>query len=323
MEVGRDGRIHPIFTHNPSTLRLACQNPNAQNLPRQTGKQEDLCNYVRNTIVAGPGKVLIEYDFSAIEAVLVGYFARLPYYIRLAKLGVHSYLASHILKRPADLTWSDADLRAYFKEIKSSKDSEVIKVYNGAKRTVHLSGYGGTPRKMHEAEPEVFPTEKYAREVQAIYFNLFPEIRKWHWSMWLDAEKDGYLRNPFGYIHRFNKVFRYEKVSGKWEKKPDTGGDANAVLAFMPQSTAAGIIKEAMLRMWDRFDEVGQYLRLQVHDSLVAEVDIALADEVGSIMQTEMEKPVECLRLSESYGMGKFLSIDVEGKRGQQWGRCK
>ena len=36
------------------------------------------------------GTVLAEVDFSAIEAVLVGWFARSPQYITLAKLGVHS-----------------------------------------------------------------------------------------------------------------------------------------------------------------------------------------------------------------------------------------
>jgi hypothetical protein len=291
-----------------------------QNLPRATGRPDDLQNLVRNLVVAGPGKVLLEYDFSAIEAVLVGYFARLHYYIRLAKLGVHSYLASHILKRPADLKWSDADLKAYFKEIKGSKNPDVMRVYNGAKRTVHLSGYGGTPRKMNEAEPEVFPTVKYATEVQNIYFDLFPEIKKWHWSMWFEAEDNGYLRNPFGYVHRFNRVFKYEKIGGKWNKKPDTSGDANAVLAFMPQSTAAGIIKEAMLRLATN-PQVLSCLRLQVHDSLVLEVDEGQADEVGSIVQAEMERPVPELRLPQSYGLGECLAIGVDGKKGRMWGR--
>ena len=39
---------------------------------------------------------LIEVDFSGIEAVLVGAFARDPLVYRMAKLGLHAYVASHL-----------------------------------------------------------------------------------------------------------------------------------------------------------------------------------------------------------------------------------
>lgn len=325
MQTGRDLRIHPMFTHNPSTLRMACQNPNMQNLPR-AGRNPDgtpsLQTLVRDLIVAGMGNIFVELDFSAIEAVLVGYFASMPDYIRLSKMGIHSYLASHVLGRPADLSWSDADLRAYFKEIKKSNDSKTQQVYNGCKRAIHLSGYGGTPRKMNQAEPETFPTVKYAEWLQGVYFDLFPNVKKWQLGCQMQAEKDGFLRNPFGYVHRFYRVFSYKKECGKWVR--GQGDDANKVLAFLPQSTAAGIIKEAMLRLFqDRFEEAGQYLRLQVHDSLVAEPPKNLHEAVMSVMREEMERPVPELRLPASYGMGENLVIETEGKVGERWGSMR
>lgn len=325
MVIGADGRIHPEFTHNPSTLRMACQNPNMQNLPR-AGKDKDgnesLATLVRNLIVASPGNLLVEFDYSAIEAVLVGYFAGLPDYIRLAKMGIHSYLASHVLGRPADLTWSDADLRAYFKEIKGSKDQHVATIYNGSKRAIHLSGYGGTPRKMNQAEPDTFPTVAHAERMQGMYFDLFPAVKRWQLSCQLQAEKDGFLRNPFGYIHRFYKVFSYKKEGGKWVR--GQGDDQNKVLAFLPQSTAAGIIKEAMLRLfYDRFDEAGQFMRLQVHDSLVSDVPRNYIPDFSTIVKEEMEKPVPELPLPSSYGMGEALIIETDGKVGQRWGSMK
>lgn len=319
MPVGRDGKIHCQYTHNPSTLRLACQQPNMTNLPRAK-QEEDLQTIVRNLIIASKGHILVELDFSAIEACLVGFFAGSADYIRLSKLGIHSYLASHVLGRPADLKWSDKDLKEYFKEIKKSKDQAVQDVYNASKRVTHLSGYGGTPKKMQIAEPEAFPTVKDAERLQGIYFDLCPYIRKWHLQVQLQADKDGFLRNPFSYVHRFSSVFKYTKEAGKWIRHP--GDDANRVLAFLPQSTAAGIIKEAMLRLWlERFEEAGQYLRLQVHDSLVSEVPDTLVEQVEAVMKEEMTKPIPELRLPKSYGLGDYLTIDVESKKGPRWGR--
>jgi hypothetical protein len=321
MQIGRDGHIHPEVTHNPSTLRMACQNPNMQNLPRAKSA-DDLQTIIRNLIVASPGNILVELDFSAIEAVLVGYFAGLPDYIRLSKMGIHSYLASHVLGRPADLSWSDADLVKYFQGIKGAKDQATKDIYNGCKRAIHLSGYGGTPRKMNQAEPQTFPTIAHAEKMQGIYFDLFPAVKKWQLQCQLQAHDDGFLRNPFGYIHRFYRVFSYAKEGGVWVRKQ--GDDQNKVLAFLPQSTAAGIIKEAMLRLfYNRFEEAGQWLRLTVHDSLVCDVPLLLAEQVKAVMEEEMTREVPELALPANYNMGKALSIGVEAKEGVRWGSMK
>lgn len=323
LRTGRDGLIHAEFSDNPSTLRMACQNPNMQNLPRvkkvKEGEEEALENIVRNLVVARPGHIFLEADYSAIEAVLSAYFARWRDGIRLAKLGVHSYLASHVLGRPADLSWPDADLKQYFGEIKGSKDPLEQRTYNGCKRAIHLSNYGGTPRKMVQAEPDTFPTVAYAERLQAMYFEVAAPIRKWQLQTQMEAHSNGFLRNPYGYIHRFTHVFRNVKEGGKWIRKP--GDQANDVLAFLPQSTAAGIIKEAMLRLGET--PVGECLRLQVHDSLLAEVVKAQLDVIRSILISEMEQPVEELPLPASYGMGTHLKVDVDSKIGERWGAMR
>jgi len=318
LRLSTGGRISPQFTHNPSTLRLACQNPNMQNLPRAS--DDVLTSMVRNLIVAADGCCLLERDYSGIEAVLVGYFAGSADYMRLSRLGIHAYMASHVLGRPADLKWSDADLRAYFKEIKNAPDQATKDIYTGCKRAVHLSGYGGTPKKMHIAEPDVFKTMKDAERLQGIYFDLCPYVKKWQWSTQLQAERDGFLRNPFGYVHRFYHIFSYKKEAGEWKRKQ--GEDANKALAFLPQSTAAGIIKEAMLRLFfTHFEAAGRYLRLQVHDSLVLEVPQSEADRIDQVLKTEMERPVPELRLPTSYGIGDYLSIKTDLKSGPRWGQ--
>ena len=153
-----------------------------------------------------------------------------------------------------------------------------------------------------------------------IYFELFPEIRTWHKNVLAQADRDGYLRNPFGYVLRFNHVYEHEKIGGVWQKRP--GAQANEAIAFLPQSTAAGIIKEAMLRLYyERFEEAGHCLRLLVHDELFMECEAGLRDSVDGVMKEEMEKPIPELALPASWEMGPYLSIDTEPKTGERWGK--
>lgn len=333
MLCGLDGRVHTTFGHNPSSLRLCSFDPNLQNIPRGTG----LDKYVKEIFVAPEGFTFWERDFSAIEAVLVGYFAGDPSYIRFAKLGVHDYLASHMLGRPADLSWSEKDLRAYFKEIKRNH----VAVRDNAKRTVHGSNYMMSARRMHELFPESFPTTQTASKLQGLYFELFPAIRRWHRSICqhVDGTKkrrvDGqdqavdpwtlgvcYARNPFGYVHHFYNVLDWEKVDhdGISEWVWSFGEDAKRLVSFLPQSTAAAIIKKAAKTIWYGYPEIGETLRLLIHDSILGEASDEHVGDCLSISQRVMEAPIEELPLDPAWGLGDFLQIGTEAKVGRCWG---
>lgn len=328
MPVGKDGRIHTQYTHNPSTLRLASQSPNLQNLPRSGGELQSI---IRNLVMAEEGSTFLARDYSGIEAVLVGYFALAPNYIRLAKMDVHSFYTAYCLNAldgrvPTsdlpDVSWTDERLRPHLAWIKKEFKEERNNLY---KHLIHGANFYQSPKgaaeKIFKETGIEYPVKTIAK-VMGIYFDLFPEIRKWHHNLWLQVEKDGFLRNPFGYVHRFLKAFKYTKIGGKWEKSP--GEDANKIVAFLPQSTAAGIIKEAILRLYfERWEEAGTYLRLQVHDEIFCEVPEGLVEKVDLVLKEEMEKPISCMRLPQSYGMGDFLTIDTEGKQGKRWGGMK
>ncbi len=289
---------------------------------------KDLSKIIRNLIVAAPGCVFSARDFSGIEAVLCGYFAAAPRYIRLAKMDVHSYYTAYALHEIDGrvkgndlplLSWDDEKLSSHLAGIKKEFKLDRNNLY---KHLVHgnnfMQGPKGTQEKVfHETGTDV-PLATI-KKVMEVYFSLFPEIRKWHTTLLLQADRDGFLKNPFDYVHRFYKVYDYEKIGGKWEKHP--GPDANKVIAFLPQSTAAAIIKEAMLRLYfSRFEEAGQYLRLLVHDELFSEVPKDIVQRVDAVVKEEMERPIEQLPLPASYGMGKHLVILTEGKSGERWG---
>lgn len=332
MPVGKDGRIHTLFTHNPSTLRSASQRPNLQNLPRVSKDPNALGNIVRNLIVAEEGSTFYARDYSGIEAVLVGYFAMAPQYIRLAKQDVHSFYTAWALHElepgriPAnDLpisTWDDEKLFKRLAEIKKEFGSERNALY---KHLVHganfMQGPKGAAEKIYAETGKEFDTKLVAR-VMGVYFNLFPEIKKWHTSLLYQADKDGYLKNPFGYVHRFNAVYSWEKFGTKWQKT--NGPDSNKVVAFLPQSTAAGIIKEAMMRIFfNHYEEVGQFMRLLVHDEIFFEVPDEKLHYVDKVVKEEMEKPILTMALPKAYNMGDYLRINTEEKVGKRWGSMK
>jgi hypothetical protein len=261
----------------------------------------------------------------------VGYYAEVPDYIRLAKMDVHSYYtawALHELEgkiKYEDLpktNWSDDDLRRRLAEIKVEFKEERNNLF---KHLIHAGNFYQSPKGAQELILKVTGKEYPVKQIQSImevYFGLFPGIRKWQYALMAQADRDGYLRNAFGYIHRFNRVFDWELVNGKWEKRP--GAEANKVVAFLPQSTAAGIIKEAMLRLYqNHFDSVGQFLRLLIHDELMFEVPNKQVEAVATIAKWEMEQPIPELPLPDRWGMGTHLNILTEDKRGDRWGQMK
>ncbi len=335
IEVDAFGRCHTQFTHNPSSLRLSSVGPNLQNIPRGSSEVEA---FVKQMFVAPAGSTFWARDYSGIEAVLVGYFAGSARYTRLAKLGVHAFLASHILKRPADLGWSDADLRTYFGEIKQDKLT-----YDRAKRTVHASNYMVSPTKLVLEFPEIFPTKKAAMSLQGLYFDLFPEIRDWHKDLCLRV--DGTKRrarnltvgedptpwtlgvchavNPFGYTHRFYNVLDWVKDENKSEWLWEFGEDAKRLISFLPQSTAAAILKRAAKRIWTECSVVGRTFRLFIHDELFGEVDNERLGLCLAVSRQFMEEPIPELPLDPAWGMGEFLTIGSEAKVGTSWGSMK
>lgn len=286
--------------------------------------------------MAPKGSLFWERDFSAIEAVLVGYFAADPTYIRFAKLGVHAYLACNILGQPVDLNQTDKDLKTIFAAAKA----EHPLVYDTAKRIVHGSNYMMTPTKMWLEYPETFKSSKAAAALQERYYGLFPSIQKWHRE--LSYRVDGtkrrkqddpsssidpwslgvcYAQNPFGYVHKFYNVLDWEKVNGEWFSS--YGEDAKRLVSFLPQSTAAAIIKQKGKALFNDHPLVGRTMRLWIHDSILGEDREEFIDHCLAVSKSVMESPILELPLDPTWGMGDYLSIGTEGKVGPTWATMK
>lgn len=351
-------RVHPEPTFKPSTQRLSYQNPNITNVIQDRGGVESLAAGFRSCVVAGPDCWLLEVDFSGSEAVDVGWLSRDPGYIRLAKLGVHAGLASHILKRPYDPKWSDEDLGKYFKTFKEAEDGSLEQItYNRAKRFVHGYSYGLTTQGMVLQFPEIFPTKKIAEEYAALFRSMAPKVPAWQTTTRELAFKQHYLggpgAHPFGYKHWFWSVFTYKKITSaqywsilaRWKKagkeeadcpvtiinghyfKVQLGEDGKRCVAFMPQSITAGKLKEVMLRLFDPESPsyIGEAyygqtpLRAPIHDSLLLEIPKKNFDFVASVVYQEMTKPIVQMPCPAAWGIGEYLVTGASAKVGADW----
>lgn len=269
-----EGRVFTHYGFNPSTWRKSSYQVNSQNIP----KRSDLAQQFRRMIVARPGHQFVAVDSSAIEAVLVGYFAGSARYIRLARVGVHDWVTSYKVGRPISLDLPDAEMKAACKAIKK----EFPEVREMIKRVVHLSNYKGTPGRIVEEYPEYFRNEKEARDLQELYLSTPPgkDVVAWQNATLTLAHKEHVLKTPFGYWHEFYSVFAWDSIYKTFR----LSDDSKRCIAFRPQATASAIQTEVLLWVRDHHPWLLPFLRLIVHDETVAEVPDAQVDEAVKVM---------------------------------------
>jgi hypothetical protein len=314
----------------------------------------ELAALTKSIFVAPEGYTFWARDFTGIEAVLVGYFACDPTYIRLAKLGVHDYFNAHVLYQTGkikfedipDLKLTNADLKLAFGDLKKKFKPEREK----SKRCVHLSNYRGTPHRMHKEYPETFPTIKDAGRIQRMYYDLFPSITMWHTDLCLTVDgalegemayqppagkvSSGYIETPFGYVNNFWDVIEWKEKDGQGDWS--FGEDAKRLIAMQPQSTAASIMKMSLLCMWcgrcdfkdvnfnnipnEPFGLIGQTLRLSIHDEILGLVADHHIPHCIDYSREIMEQPWPQLPIPAAWGMQEtHLSIGTEAKTGKCW----
>lgn len=306
--LGRDGRMHTQFTFLPDTGRLSSKNPNLQNIPAgKSGVPVEvmLADAIRSTMIPSKGMVFIELDWKAIEALLVGFFAEDPDYIRISLLDPHSYLASFLVGKPADLAWDDEKLLAYLKGIKKDyyKEREFL-----AKRANHSDGYGiGVDHLAAVLETD----RKTAKWVQEMRARAFPKVHQWKEDTRFKAHYTGELMNPFGYARGFFEVFRKNPNGPGWVH----GREANEALSFLPQSTAAGMMRAALLEIAASSMHGSVFwLLLSIHDSVLIECwEGAERAVIGAVKKIMERKWLE---------LGG-LKVETDAKVGYNWAKMK
>ena len=179
----------------------------------------DLAGAFRRTIIAAQGNVLIEADSKSIEAVLVGYDAGDPDYIRIAKAGVHDFFMSHVRAHQEGGKGIDINLplNELIKACQAEKEYDKtlpvsLRRRDKCKKTVHGSNYGLTAYGMADEYGDIFPKQRDAEELQEMYFVICcRKVKPWMRQTRELADRQTFLDNHYQYRHYFYAVTKWSR----------------------------------------------------------------------------------------------------------------
>jgi DNA polymerase-1 len=258
--VGGDGRIRTRFVQTgTSTGRLSSAEPNLQNIPVRLpeGRQ------IRRAFVAGgPGRTLVDADYSQIELRVLAHMADDPGLIAAFLQGddIHRRTASQVFGVPLD---------------------EVTAEMRGSAKAVNFGIiYGisdfGLSRQLGISRAQA------GRYIDK-YLNAYSGVRAFMERTLALGRERGYVETLF---HRRRAVPGL--TSGNYAVR--SAAERMAMNAPI-QGTAADIIKLAMIAVHQALErrDLDARLILQVHDELIVDAPAEVVQEVARLMKSVME----------------------------------
>lgn len=278
------------------------------NLPqgRAGGVEAELATALRGTIEADEGFELLEFDWKAQEALLTGWFAEDPGYMKLSLMDSHGFYTSYILayqkKIEKPFRLDDPDLQAKLDWLKKKFPTE-----RAIGKQINLATSYGM-QEAHLAEI-VKCSKKEAKIFLQLKEEMAPLVAAWKKRTQLQAHTEGRLVNPWGYVRAFFDVLQ-KRDDGTLRE----GSEANEALAFLPQSSGASILRETLVTLDETLDEEIAQLLVPVHDSILLQARHGHVEETAGRVRGQMEREWPEL---------KNLSIKVSMKRGFNWADLK
>ncbi len=271
------GRVHTTYNQAMVvTGRLSSTNPNLQNIPI---RDEDGREIRKAFIARDEDHVFLSADYSQVELRLMAHLSQDEHLVNAFKNGedIHASTASKIYKLKLDEV--DSDMR------RKAKTANFGIIYG-------ISAFGLAER-LNVSRSE-------AKELIDGYFESFPQVKDFMDKSIEIAREKGFVETVFGRKRNLPDInSRNGVVRGMAER--------NAINAPI-QGTAADIIKMAMVRIKEEFDERGlkSKMILQVHDELNFDVLKSELEEVKEVVKDCMENVVQLsVPLSVEMGVGQ------------------
>lgn len=257
--IGPDGRVRTSFQMTvTATGRLSSTEPNLQNIPTRT----ELGSELRRMFAAGPGRVLVDADYSQIELRLLAHMSgdQAMQAAFLSGEDFHTVTAAHVFGVPTDQV--------------------TVSMRRAAKAVNFGIVYGISAFSLSQ---DLGASVAEAKAYMEAYFARFPGVKAYMDGVIARAKEDGYVETLF----RRRRALPEIKASNF-----ATRSFGERVALNMPiQGTAADIIKLAMVKVFQRLRAEGLEARLimQVHDELIVECPQAEAEAVQTLLAQEME----------------------------------
>lgn len=330
-----DDRVHPQIGPYPATGQLSSRKPNSQNV-LSVSKQGALAVWFRKALHAQPGHTIIEGDWKSYHVQTLGYECGDPIYIGLAKTDIHSFFTVTGLLKVEDrdkiLTAAHANLSVgrfdpelktklkwYRKNYKLKNGDDFDKLRDGQGKVAVLAyGLGMQENTLYLKNEDSFRNIGEAKQVLLAMNTTFPKEKLYRDTQPLTVKPNGYkIINRFGLLRWFFDVQRLNRRTGLWEH----GDDWEAAIAFNPQGSAHGHLRECVKRNeYAGYNERYQFDNT-VHDSLRFHCPTPLVEECLANVKAVMEHASEVMAMPWDGGRG--LSVEVEFKIGPNWGEMK
>ena len=271
-----DGRVHPRFLQaGAATGRFSCENPNMQNIPRNT----EIGLAFRKVFVAKKGNVFISADYSQIDlraaAILSGDKKLMDIFNN--DIDIHAGVAAQVLG----------------KKIEEVTDEERRKAKAINFGILYGMGVSALKDAMHT-------DRKTAQDFYDNFKNTFHELISYLDLVKLEATKNGHTSTLFG---------RRRQIPLLKSKLPFMRSQGERIAINAPiQGTSSDIIKLGMINVSSRIFSVSYPLSggegaggeakeikmlLQIHDELVFECEEKQAEKYSKIIKETMENVLD------------------------------
>ena len=281
-EIASDGRIHTSFNMMATaTGRLSSAEPNLQNIPVRT----ELGAEIRRMVVAEPGNVLIDADYSQIELRLLAHISGDEVMRNAFRNGfdIHTVTASQVFGVQPDAVTPEMRRRA---------------------KAVNFGIVYGISR--FALAEDLGVSRKEADDYMNQYFATYSGVRHYMDEIVKTARKQGYVATIMGrrrYLPELESPVFNIRAFGE-----------RVALNAPIQGSSADIIKLAMINTARRLRAENRKAKLilQIHDELIIEAPLAEAEQIKTLLREEMEN---VMRLSVP------LTVDVAA--GKNWAEAK
>jgi DNA polymerase-1 len=321
------GRVHGNFNqHVTETARLSSTEPNLQNIPRPGSEDKDPFQ-LRRAFIARPGYEFMSADYDQIEMYVVAHFANAVGMIKNIKAGrdIHSSNVEIVWGEPYDdvVAAKKKDkkgLTEYDKRLLAHRQFAKVIGFglNYGKGSKKLAAELGFDKQIKEAHPDwsefevVDAAKRKAQKVIDRYFAGIPEVKAFIEETKRVVAKQKFVetligrRRPLPEVMDLEEQWRHDEAERRaamtsnrnieeiicWcpECKESRGGERKAVSTII-QGSAADIIQDVMITMYDDKNLHSIDMVLQVHDEVAFEVPKGTGKEAAARVKYLMEHP--------------------------------
>jgi DNA polymerase-1 len=248
----KTGRIHANFLQcRVPTGRLACTNPNVQQIPHE--------DEFRSCFVAEQGNMLVIADYSQVELRILAEVSEDPAFVRAFQEGedLHRVTAASMFSVTRD---------------------EVTKEQRSAAKRINFGLMYGRGAKSLSAQ--LGTDDERARVLIDEYFTSYPKVQRFLQDTASRAMTTRTLRTLSGRVRKFRDPSEMDSQ--------DKGGMRREAMNFPIQGASADIAKVALAYIRSELEGLDARLINCIHDEFVVECSEDVAGEVAEKMKAAM-----------------------------------